>query len=391
MDKLNPLLAERAAKVADMRARVDASETRGEVTPDDQAAIEALTTEIRSLDERIERCENGRAGGSFGAMLSARSLDYGAGDHRTLGDVMAGEIRAIFTTGGGSALVPAEQLPRVFDRLAETAVGLKSGFTVIPTSATELKIPHLLSDIAAGWTEEGDTIVSSDPGLEPLTARPKKLAALTSMSNEVILDSNPKVLDLTFRNLLRALANGLDEAFYEGSGVDPEIKGLKNIAGKQNVSMGTNGAALTDLDPIIEALGLLEAENAEGTSIVMHPRTWADLMKLREQTGSLKPLLSESAGSPTTGVQRSLLGVPVWLNSKLATTETKGTSNLASSIYVYDAPQIVAVRREEARVEVDRSIYFDRDMTAVRGVVRWDLVVPNPKALVRIDGVIPAA
>jgi HK97 family phage major capsid protein len=114
-------------------------------------------------------------------------------------------------------------------------------------------------------------------------------------------------------------------------------------------------------------------------------------MKLRENsTDSLKPLLLESAGSPTTGVQRTLFGIPVYLNSKLSTSETKGTASNASSVYVYQADQIVAVRREEARIEVDRSIYFDRDMTAIRGVVRWDMVVPNPKAVVRIDGVVPA-
>ena len=33
---------------------------------------------------------------------------------------------------------------------------------------------------------------------------------------------------------------------------------------------------------------------------------------------------------------------------------------------------------------------FNTDQTGVRVIARWDVVVPNPLAVVRIEGVIPA-
>jgi HK97 family phage major capsid protein len=122
----------------------------------------------------------------------------------------------------------------------------------------------------------------------------------------------------------------------------------------------------------------------------MHPRTWKALLKLKEQTtGNNKPLLSESAGSPTGGIQRSLYGVPVYLTSQLSITETQGTSNDCSSAYVMQASEVVAVRRAEARIEVDSSRLFNQDMSEIRGILRFDLVVPNPKAVARIVGIKP--
>jgi HK97 family phage major capsid protein len=61
----------------------------------------------------------------------------------------------------------------------------------------------------------------------------------------------------------------------------------------------------------------------------------------------------------------------------------------ASSIYLYEAREVVAVRRTDARLEISADAYFDSDQSAVRGIVRFDLVVLNPKAVVRITGIVP--
>lgn len=391
MSQIHALLRERHALVEDMRSRVERAEARGGMTPDAKREIERVDSEIQKLDDRIGELRRSHTaeGHPLGVSLSGHDHLNHVDEGRSLGEWAATELRSIFESGSGGAIVPTGYLGRVWDRLAEKAVGLRSGFTVIPTDKAELSIPRITSDMSAAWVNEGDTIAESDPGLDAILATPRKLAALTSTSNETILDSNPKVLDVVFANLYRSLALGLDAAFYEGSGAAPELRGLKNTAGIQSVVMGANGAAFADLDPVAEAIGLLEGENAEATAIVMHPRTWADLMKLREQSGSLKPLLSESAKSPTGGVQRTLFGVPVYLAAQLSTTETKGTSGaVASSVYVYQADQVIAVRREEARIEVDRSVHFAKDMVAIRGIVRFDLAVPNPKAVCRIEGVL---
>lgn len=319
-------------------------------------------------------------------------------------------MAVVSTTGAGAAFTPTEFAEYFFTHLHAQSVGLASGFRVVTTAATQLAIPRLNADAAANWTSEATEITVSDPAADEIVAVPRKVAALTHVSNEVVTDSNPDVLDMLSASLARSMALKLDLGFFEGSGTAPEIRGLKNTADIQSVSMGANGAALTNLDPFADALGLLAEANAAGSAIVMHPRTWRALTKLKEQTsGHNKPLLAESARSPAgpvgggqppgtvprgdgqTGAVPvgSIYGVPVWLTSQLPVDETQGTASNASSAYVYDAPQIVAVMRSQAEIVADSSAKFTADMTAVRATMRADVAVPYPEAVVRIAGITP--
>lgn len=195
------------------------------------------------------------------------------------------------------------------------------------------------------------------------------------------------MLDVYAKAILRALALRFDVAGFEGTGVAPQITGMKNMSGITNQSMGTNGAIPANLDFIADALSALEQANADARAIAMHPRTWGTLSKIKEASGSAKPVLQESAGSAGQGVARTLYGVPVFLSSQLALNETQGTSSDASSVYVYDPTQLHAVFRQDARVETDDKGLFDQDKTRVRAIMRADLVVANPTAVVRIAGV----
>jgi HK97 family phage major capsid protein len=115
----------------------------------------------------------------------------------------------------------------------------------------------------------------------------------------------------------------------------------------------------------------------------MHPRTWGTLLKLKEGTANNnKPLLQESAGGAGQAVTRSIYGVPVYLSSQLSITEGGGAE---SSAYVYDASQVVAVFRQDTRIELDRSRLFNSDQSELRAIMRADVVVPNPLAVVRIS------
>ncbi len=99
------------------------------------------------------------------------------------------------------------------------------------------------------------------------------------------------------------------------------------------------------------------------------------------------PAVLQEAPSGVTGhIERRLYGVPVYLSSQLSITETQGSSSVASSIYCYDASQVVVVMRSQTRVEKDSSRLFNSDQSEIRAIMRADLVVPNPKAVVRVLG-----
>jgi HK97 family phage major capsid protein len=122
---------------------------------------------------------------------------------------------------------------------------------------------------------------------------------------------------------------------------------------------------------------LLEAENANAGAIVMHPTHWGVVAKIKEVSGSAKPVVQDAAGSVAQGIQRQLLGIPVYLSSQIAT----------GSVLVYDPPQQVVVRRQDVSVELDRSRLFNYDQSEIRAIARVDFIVPNPKSIVHMSGV----
>jgi HK97 family phage major capsid protein len=384
----------RAQLYEQMTALCDrATNERRDLTAAEAREFDEAAAEFDRITKELARFDRVRDLGEFmsRAVAAPDTEEPGsAGSRDSLGAWFAQETRGLLEgSGSGSYIVPEEFLPRVWDRLAAESVGLASGFTVIETERDELHIPRLTADAAAAWVAEGATISATDPTLNETLATPRKLAVLTQASNELIADSNPAVLDVLLRNHLRSLALKFDLGAFEGSGTAPEIRGLKNVVGIGSVSLGANGSTPANLDPWADAIGTLEQANAEATAIVMHPRTWATLIKIKETSGSAKPVLQESAGSGAQGIERRLYGVPVFLTSQLSIAETQGTSSDCSSAYVYEASEVVVVRRQEARIEVDRSRLFNQDMSEVRGILRMDLVVPNPAAVVRILGIRP--
>jgi len=181
--------------------------------------------------------------------------------------------------------------------------------------------------------------------------------------------------------LLGMLALKLDRSIFEGNPASNanSIRGIKYTAGIQTLSMGTNGGAVTDYDPFVTAVGMLRAANVAGPYVIAaHPSVVTDLELLKDADGS-NAQLGSPAGLP-----------PFYTSTQLSTTETQGTATNASSAYLYAPNELVLVRRQDAVVELDRSRLFNIDASELRAKLRADLIVPNPVAVVRITGIVPA-
>jgi HK97 family phage major capsid protein len=289
----------------------------------------------------------------------------------------------------GGAFAPSEASQQFFDFLAARAVVLASGVQRMTTNAARLEIPRVKAGPAINWTTEADSITQGDPDADLVTAVPRKLAALVPLSNEMLLDSSPSVSATLSKSIARAMASKLDLGFLAGTGTPPQPTGLLTQAGV-TTPMATNGAPLADLDPIAAAIGTLETAGASASAIFMHPRTWAEIAVLKESDDSIRPVVSDGAGSPTDAPRRSLYGVPVWTTSALPVTETRGTATNASSILVADVAQVYVVMRQDLKIEFDRSFGFGSDVTYLRATIRADIVVNDPDAVVRISGVTPS-
>ncbi|MET7749942.1 phage major capsid protein [Micromonospora sp. NPDC005367] len=362
------------------------------------AAIDTMAPEVSAPAEVEQRTEvapvETRAAVEAEQRSAIAANPVGVPGTRTevrAGDLLASEVRAISGAAGmGAAFTPAENATFVVDFLAKQSVIFRSGVNVIRTTGDSIVIPHLTADGSAGAIAEAAAIPLSDPNAESLTAVPRKFAQGSRVANEVLADAKPSALDALGKSLIRSVGLAFDLSAFEGNGTAPNVRGLKNVAGIGSVSMGTNGAALASLDPIADALGMLAEANADDESavIVMPPKVWRSILKLKEATGSNKSLIQNSAGSASDGVSKRLFGRPVFLSGNLSTSETQGTGTGASSIYVYVPSEVYAVVREDAVFDVNPYIFGTTDETFVAAKMRADILVPNPAAVVRIAGVL---
>lgn len=351
---------------------------------DPRLAVVEVVRDQPEPEPPADRQPEERAAPAGGLRVEDRAAEPISVESRVLDamrSVNRGEARSLTTVDSSAGpLAPPELSTFLWDRLRPTSVMLAAGVRVIPTDRESVVWPRLTADVNPDWYAETETISAGDPAFGELEAKPRKLAHRVEMSNEVVDDSNPSLVDVLNGHLSTVLALKLDHSMLEGNpSTQPDgIRGLKYVSGIQTVDLGTDGSALADYDPFVEAVGLLAAANVPGPyAIVAHPRTATGLALLKDESGSARQLV-RPADLP-----------PVYATPQISVTEAKGAASDATSAYVFAPQQVVLVRRRDATIEMDRSRLFDKDMSEIRAKLRADLIVPNPQAVVRITGITP--
>lgn len=287
-----------------------------------------------------------------------------------------GGAMALTTTGAGlgDAVTPPQFIQAFFDRLAPRSVGLLSGFTILPIDGNSVRVPRLTGDPAADWTAEGSNLPLVDLAGDQIEVTPKKLGGVVEITKEAWQDPEVSLLAVSEYALMRDISLKLDLGFYEGNpAVDADqIRGLKNTPGIASTARAVGEDALTVIG---RAIGMLLSANAAATAIVVRPEIWTEIVGLREDAG-VGLTGAFLLGSPAEGTSMTLWGIPVYVSSQLAAADLG---------YVYDAPQIVAVRRQDAEVAFDPFFGFRAETVGLRVTVRYGIAVPNPTAVVAMD------
>jgi HK97 family phage major capsid protein len=274
------------------------------------------------------------------------------------------------TTGaasGGPLLSPQTVQSLVVEPLIRTAVCTQVS-SVIQTSSNSTRFPIVVTDPVAGWTAEGAEIAVTDADVDELICVPKKLAALTIASNELVADSDPSALELLGAGIVRDLQVRLDSAFF-GVSVTDGPSGIASVSGVQTVAAGT---AISNLDPFAEAVSLAETVGALDLSFVANPATLLTLSKLKVGTNFNQPLLGIDPTSPT---KRSILGVPITWSPAVG----------VADIWTIPRVKSFVVMRTGTTLVTDTSAYFSSDRTAIRCTMRVGFGWPHAAAIVRIQ------
>lgn len=272
---------------------------------------------------------------------------------------------SLLSSGAGGILRPEEVGDLVVRPVERESVALQVS-TVVKTKSPEFRIPIVTTDSTAAWTPEGDEITPTNPGVSELVVAPKKVAALTIISNELANDSSPEAAQIVGDSIARDIAKKLDAAYFTSTTVNgPD--GLESVA----YQLVNAGSTFDDLDPFAEGLSKAETVGSQVTAWVAHPTTLLGLQQLKTGSGYNTPLLGPDPTAPT---GRSILGVPLFWSPYID----------EGAVWGIPAARVFAVLRQDVELAVDPSAYFSKDSLGIRATMRVAFGFPHPQAIVRV-------
>jgi HK97 family phage major capsid protein len=290
------------------------------------------------------------------------------------------EIRNALTEGTDSAggyTVPAHLMSQLIDAMRAKTVTVQAGALTIPLETEKTTIARLDSDPQAGWRLERGAVAESDPTFGAVTFTARSLACFVKVSRELLEDSI-NIDSAIMAAFAGAMAGELDRVALFGSGSAPEPRGLFNTVGVSSVSMGADGAALTNYAKMLDAIYETEISNASApTAWVMSPRTSRVINGLTDTTG--QPLNAPKAVSD----------IPRLVSSAVPINQTHGAANNASPIILGDFSQLLIGVRTQLRIEVLREMFADTMEYAFLAHLRADIAVAQPKAFAVVKGIVP--
>lgn len=276
-----------------------------------------------------------------------------------------------FVTGTtNEALRPDDHGAAYFQNLQLQSVALQVTDPVF-TESTVYRVPLVTANPTVGWFAEASAITATDPTTSEEAVIPKKAAALTHLSNEMINDSANQATLVVTQGMASDLAKTIDEALF-GTAATNGPKGLQAVTGVNEIDLT---ADFTNVDAFLEAISDAQAVNEVVTSFVAAPATALRLAQLKEATGSNRGLLQPDATRPGLNV---INGIPLYVSSAVE----------ADVVWAIPRRSLVAVLRTPAEIAFSKDYQFNADMTSVRLVQRVGFGYPHPASISKITATV---
>ena len=282
------------------------------------------------------------------------------------------------TDSAGGYTVPDILSSQLIDRLRTKSRVFQAGAATVQLDSDKHSFAKLLTDPTAGWRGEADAVAESDPTFGRIDFVPKTLAVMIKMSRELLEDSlNAEAAVNTA--IANALANEVDRVALLGSGAGNEPTGMANMSGGINEhSMATNGAAVADYTDLLDAIQLLQEDNAGGTTAaIMAPRT------LRKYSGMV-----DTTGQPLNR-PKLIENLPFLETTQVPVDQTQGTATDASSIFLGDFSDLVIGFRTRMTIQILKERYANTMEVGFLAYLRCDVHAWHEQSLARIVGITP--
>ena len=243
--------------------------------------------------------------------------------------------------------------------------------TVIPSAGgSALRVPRVIDDDSTAnlFAGEGNELELLSPEVAQITFQYKKVGGIVPVTAEAIQDahnSGGTILDLVGRSLVRKATMEIDRAAFGGAAPADGFAGIRLSHTAFHDAGETDGA---DIDAFIDAVAAVRGAGGVPSVILTDPVTAATLQKAKTSVGSNVPLYGANAAAP---IAETINGLPV-LTSKHVE---------AGKIYVIDKAGLILAVHKQVTLDVDNSVFFTTDSTAIRLTLRAAFGVVDPSKI----------
>ena len=270
------------------------------------------------------------------------------------------------TDADGGYFVPAVTKAQIL-RLIPTFGQARNEMSVIPMGKTDtLNIPSKLTGVSVNWVNEASSITSSHPTFSYIQLVAKKLAGLTSMSNELLMDANVDIVNYVVSLFAEAIGAEEDAQFFAGTG--SPMSGVflgTNTFGKEQFVADSDGFTYDNLK---ESIYGIDQNYIKGAKWYAHRTIVSKLRGILDQNDLPIFVDANAGGLPT------LMGYPVKMieNCPTSAEDTAGTpllvlGNLKNS-FIGSKMDVRIAFSDSATVDADSM--FQYDLSAIRLITR---------------------
>jgi HK97 family phage major capsid protein len=217
----------------------------------------------------------------------------------------------------------------------------------------------------ATWEGETDANANTDPSTRLVSLRPNRLAAKTTLSKQLLIQSSFDAEAWVRAELENAVARAVDSAAIQGNSAS-----IDGILGTSGVSDITFGGAVTRAK-LVDLITKIAVENADVNALnfLMHPIIKGELMSLKTDAGSGEFVMPNNANNTLLGYN---VAVSTLVPTNIASTKT-------AVIFGNFADLVLA---NWGGVDITVDPYTLADNAQVKVVVNsfWDVKLKQPKS-----------
>jgi HK97 family phage major capsid protein len=304
-------------------------------------------------------------------------------------DMFGVDTRGIYgDAGGGSLIVPSLVSSTVYAVMQARNVMRQTRMSILTLPhGAPIAVPVGSQGVATQIANQNTSIGGTDPTMASKVLKAYDMGELVAVSNDIVQDSTVDVLQWVSDTIAAAVATK-EEAWWAAGTGSTQPKGIMNAGGTGSAgTIATGGSLLLgpagqELEKLIDVQYAVNSAYRQNGEWLVHDATAAKMRKIRDSGGGTIGQFVWSP-SPTAGMLNGqpdlFLGRPIYTSAAVASMASNAKIMCYGDFSYF-------VGREVGGLQLQRStdIYFDKNQTAIRGLVRIDSDLTDATAVVTL-------